>query len=68
MEGQWIPANERLPSREQVVLAYTPGETYCGRNVYEALFVSMSQWCTDRGDEEYATHWMPLPAPPTDAK
>lgn len=63
-DKRWIPVEQRLPSRDQVVLAYTPGDTYCGRHVYEALFVSMNEWCTDRGDEECVTHWMPLPEPP----
>ena len=64
-EPEWIPVTERLPEPYQTVLAFwkdggihTSWVTRCG--MWEAHF--------DDGGRDTVNHWMPLPAPPTDAK
>ena len=63
--SRWIPVTERLPEPYQTVLAFwkdggihTSWVTRCG--IWEAHF--------DDGGRDTVNHWMPLPAPPTDAK
>ncbi len=62
---RWIPVTERLPDIGQHVAALTAG----GRRFvgYMATLYSRHCWI-DRGNEVAVTHWMPLPAPPTDCK
>jgi dipeptidyl aminopeptidase/acylaminoacyl peptidase len=68
-ERQWIPVTERLPDVDATVLVAI--ETPSGRHV---SFLSRHRqdgfWTHADGDidEINVTHWMPLPAPPTDAK
>lgn len=60
---QWIPATDRLPPDGVLVLAYR------GRCDYG--FRRDGQWIDTLYGGVLAngpTHWMPLPAPPTDAK
>ena len=62
---RWIPVTERLPDIGQHVAALTAG----GRRFvgYTATLYSRHCWI-DRGNEVAVTHWMPLPAQPTDGK
>jgi hypothetical protein len=65
VERLWIPVDERLPELHEHVIGWQQGwaraaEVWLGAN---------GQWLG--GDFEPAdevSHWMPLPAPPTDAK
>ena len=71
-ERRWIPVDERLPEDgNDVLVRYRYGhKTVC----VVAYRVSGNDcWTMSVGDcfdfaDEQATHWMPLPAPPTDAK
>jgi hypothetical protein len=61
---RWIPVSERLPPDRTVVLAWSGKRVAFG-------YISDGQWI----DTLYGwfipngpTHWMPLPAPPTDGK
>lgn len=65
-EREWISVNERLPDKNDDVL--------CGFfddsdwNVYQAYLSDLGFMAPDyemQGYVELATHWMPLPTPPT---
>jgi hypothetical protein len=62
---RWIPVTERLPDIGQHVAALTAG----GRRFvgYTATLYSRHCWI-DRGNEVAVTHWVPLPALPTEDK
>lgn len=71
-ERDWIPVTERLPEEGQEVLVASP----CPNS--DTPNIDISSW-GDEGTQEpvwreadcgriWPTHWMPLPAPPTDAK
>ena len=69
-DREWIPVTERLPEEGQRVLVYEKLELIVvaelSRSVSGGLW-----WSTDNGHTAYSvfpTHWMPLPAPPTDGK
>ena len=62
---QWIPVTERLPEVHEHVIGWQHGWA----RTAEVWRGSKGQWLG--GDFEPAdevTHWMPLPAPPADAK
>ncbi|MFM9115530.1 MAG: DUF551 domain-containing protein [Planctomycetota bacterium] len=64
-QRQWIPVTERLPDLHEHVIGWQQGWA----NAAEVWRGSKGQWLG--GDFEPAdevTHWMPLPAPPADAK
>ena len=71
-EPDWIPATERLPPDNVDVLVRR--KTVCGmRSVVAYRCEGNDCWTLNDGDYEdfydhSVTHWMPLPAPPTDAK
>jgi len=61
---RWIPVTERLPDDGVSVIGFaSPDYTNLAR--YDA--VEGRFWCVTGGWFN-PTHWMPLPAPPTDAK
>lgn len=64
---RWIPVTERLPANRQRVIAFFPSEI---ESVGEATFRNdeENRWLTEHGSWFDVTHWMPLPAPPTDDK
>lgn len=63
--NQWISVAERLPAKDQIVLAWNQIEVrvfhYAGADIW---------WDDDEGwsyTEKWGiTHWMPLPEPPTE--
>lgn len=70
--GRWIPVTERLPDEGQEVLVASPCPNSATPNIDIASWSEEGQqWPVwreaDCGHIE-PTHWMPLPAPPTDAK
>ena len=81
MNGEWIPVTERLPEPGESVLVFlrfvgddgTPSCIGCdgkgGLITVAALdrIDGQNLWASEYGDET-PTHWMPLPAPPTDSK
>ena len=80
-ENRWIPVTERLPEPGRAVLIFfratdvdgTPSCIGCDGNGGLIALAAMDRidgqhlWTSEYGDET-PTHWMPLPAPPTDAK
>lgn len=60
----WIPVSERLPENETQVLARSPQG-----NLRTAYFADgIWHWHTQLNIHGAATHWMPLPAPPSGEK
>ena len=78
---RWIPVTERLPPPGFGVLIFfratdndgTPSCIGCDGNGGLITVAAMDRidgkclWTSEYGDET-PTHWMPLPAPPTDGK
>ena len=78
---QWIPVTERLPPPGFGVLIFfratdndgTPSCIGCDGNGGLITVAAMDRidgkclWTSEYGDET-PTHWMPLPAPPSDGK
>jgi hypothetical protein len=67
MSGEWIPVTERLPERNKPVLVVDESGVNVGS--YSPM---LHDWWSLHGDRmapgPAVTHWMPLPAPPTDGK
>lgn len=66
--GKWISVEDRLPKKDQEILIYR-GHHSGLINVY--TYMGNNEWEDDYGywgrtDDEGITHWMPLPAPPTE--
>lgn len=71
MSGEWIPVTERLPQSESRCLVWE-------RIPNTEMAIEFASWLGDRWKTHGAigsvlhpsmvSHWMPLPAPPTDAK
>ncbi len=70
MSGEWIPAGERLPPINEPVLAWWAG----GKDGMACAMIRElgGKVCWTPSDQWAACDapewWMPLPAPPTDAK
>jgi hypothetical protein len=64
LAGRWIPVDERLPDEGGPVLASN------GKDVTVCVYRESTKWWRHLDDyfSWRPTHWMPLPAPPTDAK
>ena len=70
---QWIPVSERLPTYGDNVLIVADGEIETENQVFEfkkGKFSSSDFFESNKDDGIYyyireITHWMPLPAPPT---
>ena len=67
---RWIPVMERLPQPGQQVLAAIPPRGWNEENpaLIETLDYEQNGFYSWKDDEwtKGVTHWMPLPAPPTD--
>ena len=61
----WIPVSERLPERNEIVLAVDQGGVTVGS--YSPM---LEDWWALHADRmapgAVVTHWMPLPSPPTE--
>jgi hypothetical protein len=62
MSGEWIPVAERLPPDRTVVLAWSGKRVAFGYISDGNWIDTLYGWVIPNGP----THWMPLPAPPTD--
>lgn len=62
---RWIPVSEQLPDDNVNVIAFLPGGREPG-GVREMGREGESWYDGDGYTELTPTHWMPLPAPPTD--
>jgi hypothetical protein len=60
----WIPVTERLPPDRTVVLAWSGKRVAFGYISDGNWIDTLYGWVIPNGP----THWMPLPAPPTDGK
>jgi len=82
LTGRWILVSDRLPKEYETVLVWTDGSVSAGEIRFPDSECGMSEpwWMVfkDKRDRSPAwagfvslndvTHWMPLPAPPTDGK
>jgi hypothetical protein len=69
--AQWIPVSERLPEELEQVIVWMPDCPHhpCGMDMGSCMTDSWGvSWMVSGGRSAFPTHWMPLPAPPTDAK
>jgi hypothetical protein len=72
-ERRWIPIDEALPDRNVNVLVYIPVSE---EKTFIASLDEGGMWFSSDptadayslGEDGAPTHWMPLPAPPTDSK
>jgi hypothetical protein len=63
-EPDWIPVTERLPAKDLMVLVWSQSD-----GLHLARLDLWRQWRdADENFGKKITHWMPLPAPPTDGK
>ena len=71
MSGEWIPVTERLPEKGCAVLGFRAKNTHWGDDAYGMAWREIDDE-SDPGlrwnESGRPTHWMPLPAPPADAK
>jgi hypothetical protein len=71
MSGEWIPVSERWPNDEtELLVAFEDRSLGVAFAVFHHLDENeRPKWTDGNGFElKEPTHWMPLPAPPTDAK
>ena len=69
---RWIPVTERLPEELEQVIVWMPDCPHhpCGMDMGSCMTDSIwgVSWMVSGGRSAFPTHWMPLPAPPTDDK
>ena len=68
---RWIPVSERLPDDEtELLVAFEDRSLGVAFAVFHHLDENeQPKWTDGNGVElKQPTHWMPLPAPPTDAR
>lgn len=73
---RWISVKERLPDKSVEVLVCFAGQsTLCATGQYTDnhrhdvagwCYPAENRGCTDNGEDPVVTHWMPLPAPPSE--
>jgi hypothetical protein len=62
--NSWIPVTEQCPADDLVVLVWSQSN-----GIHLAYIDPWGQWRdADENPGKKITHWMPLPAPPTDGK
>ena len=62
---RWIPVTDRLPAEDEKVVVYTEEGTHVAAVDEDGV------WYPSHGDGwmfPIVSHWMPLPAPPSDDK
>lgn len=59
---KWISVNDRLPKRNQRVIAYFP---LLSTSPMDSLYDGQKFWVDGLDRTKAVTHWMPLPEPPT---
>lgn len=69
----WIPVTERMPDRNANVLVWIPSgndRTFIASLDEGGMWFSSDPTADaySLGEDGAPTHWMPLPAPPADAK
>lgn len=70
---QWIPVGERMPKEGQRVLFFVNRKATSYKAAYAGVFIkcfNVWEYCeaNERGwATAFVTHWMPVPADPTDA-
>jgi hypothetical protein len=64
LERRWIPVTERLPDEGERVLVFDKAFLQPEMGTY----YSTDGWVGDEIASLDPSHWMPLPAPPTNAK
>ncbi len=62
--GKWIPCSERMPDKDGEYLVWISNDTDNADGIYLELRIYQRYW--EGFDESVVTHWMPLPAPPTE--
>ena len=74
---RWIPATERLPEENQLVIGFTPVDGYMFVGYYFSYMwggKTETQWRiitsmrSTKDVTKRVTHWMPLPQPPKEGK
>jgi len=71
---QWIPVTERMPDQGVRVLFFVNRKNTNYAAAYAGEYIKVfDTWAYDLANEKgwasaFVTHWMPLPAPPTDEK
>jgi hypothetical protein len=72
MSGEWISVSERYPEEDEDVLVFSTDGMQDIRLAQMASFDGIMWRFCDMDDDDVdsfgITHWMPLPAPPTDGK
>lgn len=63
-EPKWIPCSERMPDKDGEYLVWISNDTDNADGIYLELRIYQRYW--EGFDESVVTHWMPLPAPPTE--
>jgi hypothetical protein len=71
---RWIPVTERMPDQGARVLFFVNRKNTNYASAYAGEYVKVfDMWAYDLTNEKgwagaFVTHWMPLPAPPTNDK
>ena len=60
--NEWVSVEDRLPPPKQNVLAYSPESGIAEADYGDGVWMQYRWSAVMRG----VTHWMPLPAPPTE--
>ena len=70
--SEWISVKDRLPEYDEHKENYDEFNVYCCNNKYHEPIVTTLDytehgWSNENNDlwNDFVTHWMPLPEPPT---
>jgi hypothetical protein len=67
----WIPVTERLPEEMASVLVWMPDLPHAEHGMDIGSYMNSEwgvSWMVSDGRSAFPTHWMPLPAPPSEGK